>query len=86
MVGAQSIVGIHQYYIIVKYDLKGYSDQAGLSDKQQTLTDTSVEAVDVDIALKFKNFLVDEGGNDIIVDVPQNFIYAFSSTVGDLHG
>ena len=30
--------------------------------------DASDEAVDGDIVLKFKNFLVEEGGHDIIVD------------------
>ena len=40
--------------MIVKYDLKGYSDQAALLEKQQTLIDASVESVDGDIALKFK--------------------------------
>ena len=46
--------------------------------------DASVEAADVDIVLKFKKLLVKEGINDIIVGVPQNFIYAFSGTVGEL--
>ena len=30
MVIDQAVVGIPQYYMIVKYDLKGYSDQAVL--------------------------------------------------------
>ena len=33
-VEAQTIICIPQYNIIVKYDLKGYSDQAALPDKQ----------------------------------------------------
>ena len=48
--------------------------------------DASVESVDGDIVLKFKKFLVEEGENVIIVDVPQNFIYAYSDTVGEGHG
>ena len=31
-------------------------------------------------------FLVEKGGNDIIVDVPQKFVYAFSDTVGEVNG
>ena len=58
MVGAEASVVIPQYYIIVRYDLKGYSDQAALPDKHHTLMDASVGAVDGDIVLKFKNFLV----------------------------
>ena len=68
MVGAQAVVGTPQYNMIVKYDLKGYADQAALLDEQQTLMDASVEAVDGDIVLKLRKFLVEEGGNDIIVD------------------
>ena len=45
-----------------------------------------VEAVDSDIVLKFKKFLVEEGENDMIFDAPQNFIYVFSGTVGEGHG
>ena len=45
--------------MIVKYDLKGYAYQAALPDKQQTIVDDSVEAVDGDIVLKFKKFLVE---------------------------
>ena len=86
MVGAQAVLCIHWYNIIVKYDLNGYADQAALPEKHQTLTDASVEAVDGDIVLKFKKFLVEEGGNDIIVDGLQNFIYAFADTVGEGHG
>ena len=54
--------------MIVKYDLKGYAEQSALPDKYQTLMDASVESVDGDIVLKFKKFLVEERGNDIIVD------------------
>ena len=72
--------------MIVKYDLKGYADQSVLTDKQQKLMDVSVEAVDSDIVLKLKKFLVEEGGNDNIVDGPQNFIYAFADTVGEGYG
>ena len=32
MVGAQVVVCITQYNMIVKYDLKGYADQAALTD------------------------------------------------------
>ena len=46
----------------------------------------SVEAVYGYTVIKFKKFLVKEGVNDIIVDGPQNFIYAFSDTVGEVHG
>ena len=81
MVGAQAVVGIPHYCMIVKYDLKGFSDQAALPDEHQTLMDAFVEAIYSDIVLKFKKFLVEEGGNEIIVDGPQNFIYAFSDTV-----
>ena len=75
MFGDQDGVGISQYNTMVKYDLKGYDDQAELPDKHQTLVDYSVKAVYGDIVLKFKKFLVEEGGNYIIVDDPQNFIY-----------
>ena len=44
--------------------------------------DTSIEAVDCDIVLKFKKFLVEEEENEISVSGPQNFIYAFVDTVG----
>ena len=47
--------------------------------------DASVEAVDGDIVLKFKKYLGEEGGNEIIVDGPRNFIYAFSEPVGGGH-
>ena len=47
--------------------------------------DASVEAVDGDIVLKFKKFLVEEGVNEIIVDGPQNFIYEFSDAFGEVH-
>ena len=81
--GAHAVVGIPQYYMVVKYDLKGYAEQAALPDEHQTLMDSSVESVDVDIVLKFNKFLVEEGVNDIIVDGPQNFIYELSDTVGE---
>ena len=71
--------------MIFKYDLKGYAEQAALPDEHQTLMDSSVESVDVDIVLKFNKFLVEEGVNDIIVDGPQNFIYELSDTVGEWH-
>ena len=61
MVGAQLVVGIPNYNMIVKYDLKGYSDQAELPDKQKTLRDASVEAIDGDIVINFKKLLVQEG-------------------------
>ena len=82
MVGAQAILGIPQYNKIGKFDLKSYAKQGALPPEQQTLMDASVESVDGDIVLKFKKFLVEEGENDIIVDGPQNFIYAYSDTVG----
>ena len=85
MFGAQAVIVIPQYNMIVKYELKGYADQAVLPEKYHTLIDDSVEAVDGDIVLKFKNFLLEEGENDIIVDGPQNFIYAFADTVGEGH-
>ena len=62
MVGAEASVVIPQYYIIVRYDLKGYSDQAALPEHHQTLMDASVEDVDCDIVIKFKKFLLEEGG------------------------
>ena len=46
----------------------------------------SVEAVDGDIVLKFKKFLVEEVENETSVSVTQKFIYAFSDTVGEGHG
>ena len=58
VVGSHSIVGIPQYNMIVKYDLKGYYDQAALPDKEQTFMDASVEDVDGYIVLKFNKFLV----------------------------
>ena len=48
--------------------------------------DASVEALDGDIVLKFNKLLVEEGRNEISASVPQNFIYAFSDTVGEGHG
>ena len=68
MVGAQVVLGIPQYYMIVKYDLKVYTDQATLTYEQQTLIDASVEVVYGDIFLKFKNFLLEEGENGIIIN------------------
>ena len=46
MIGDQAVVGIPQYKMIVKYDLKGYADQEALPEKHQTLMGASVEAVD----------------------------------------
>ena len=46
----------------------------------------SVEAVYGDILIKFEKLLVEEGRNEISASVPQNFIYAFSDTVGEGHG
>ena len=48
--------------------------------------DSSVETGDGDIVIKFKKFLAEEGGNDMIFDDPQNFIYVFSDTVREGHG
>ena len=59
MVGDQSVVGITQYYMIIRYDLKVYDDQLALPDKQQTLMDDSVDAIYGDIVLKLNHFLVD---------------------------
>ena len=67
VVGSQTIIGIPQYNMIVKYDLKGYSDQALLPDEQQTLMDASIEALDGVIVLNFKKFLLEEWENDIIL-------------------
>ena len=47
--------------MIVKYDLKGYYEKSALPYEQQTLMDASVEAVDGEIVLKLKKFLVEEG-------------------------
>ena len=46
----------------------------------------SVEAVDGDIVIKFKKFLVEEGENEISFSGPQNFIYTFSDNFGEGHG
>ena len=46
--------------------------------------DAYIEAVYCDILLKFKKFLVEEGGDEI--SVSQIFIYAFSDTVGEGNG
>ena len=54
--------------MIVKYDRKGYSDQGTLLDEHQTTMNDSVEAVNGDIVLKFKKFLLEEGESDLIVD------------------
>ena len=43
--------------------------------------DASVEAVDGDMILRFKNFLLEEGDNEI--SISQNFIYAFTDTVSE---
>ena len=48
--------------------------------------DASVQAVYGEIVLKFKKFLVEEGGNDNILYVPQNFINKCSGIVGEGHG
>ena len=48
--------------------------------------DASVEAVDGNILLKFKRFLVEGGENEISVSGTHNFIYGFSDTVGKGHG
>ena len=42
----------------MKYELKGYTDQAALPYEQKTLMDAYVEAVDGNIVLKFKKFLI----------------------------
>ena len=70
--------------MIVMHDLKGYSDQAALPYKHQTLMDDSVEVVDGNIVLKFKKFLVEKGENEI--SASQNSIYTFYDTVGEGHG
>ena len=46
--------------------------------------DASVKALDGEILLKLKKFVLEEGGNEI--SVSQNFIHAFSDTIGDGHG
>ena len=48
--------------------------------------DAYSEAVDGDIVLKFKKFLVEEGGNYIIFDGSHKFIYAFDETIGEGNG
>ena len=48
--------------------------------------DASDESVDSGIVIKFKKLLVEEGENEISVIGPQNFIHAFSGTVGEGHG
>ena len=88
VIGAQAVIGIPQYNIIFQYDLKGQAEQVALPDEHHALMDASVEAIDGDIVLKFKKFLLEQGQgvNDIIVDGPQNFIYAFSDIVGEGQG
>ena len=85
-VGAQVVVGIPKYNMIVNYGLKGYADQAALPYEHQALINYSVEAVDGDMVLKFKKFLVEDGENVILVDGPQKFVYAFSDTVSEVYG
>ena len=58
MVISQAIVGIPHYYMIVKYNLKGYAYESALQDEYQTLMDASVEALNGYTVLKFKKFLV----------------------------
>ena len=77
MVGDQAVIGIYNYYMIFKSGLKGYSDQVALPYKHQKFMDASVEAIDDDIVLKFKNLLIEEGGNYTIVDCLPTFIYEF---------
>ena len=77
MVEDQAFIGIYNYYMIFKSGLNGYSDQVALPDKHQKFMDASVEAIDDDIVLKFKNLLIEEGGNDTIVDCLPTFIYEF---------
>ena len=48
--------------------------------------DASSKAVDGDIVLELKKFLVEEGENEISVSGPQNFICAYADTVGEGHG
>ena len=45
----------------------------------------SIDSIYVDIVLNLNKFQVEEGEKDIIVDGPQNFIYAFYDTVGKGH-
>ena len=56
--GVQDCVCIPQYNMIFKYYFKGCADQSLLPYEQQTFMDTSIEAIDGDIILKFNNFLV----------------------------
>ena len=86
MAGSHTFVGIPQCNMIVKYDLKGYSDKAALTEEQNTLMYVYIEAVDGGIVLKFNKFLLEEVENEIIVDGPQKIIYVFSDTVGERHG
>ena len=48
--------------------------------------DASIEAVYGDIVFKAKKFVVEEGGDEIIVSGPQKFFYYFSDTIGEGHG
>ena len=48
--------------------------------------DASIDAVDGEILLQFKNLLVEDRENEISVSGPQKLIYAFSDTVGEVHG
>ena len=86
VVGSCAIVDISQYNMIVNYNLKGYAYQSALPYKYQTLMDSYVEAVDCDKVLNFKKLLLEEGGNDIIFNGPDNFIYAFYDTFGEGRG
>ena len=54
MIGAQAAVGIPQYNTIVKYDLKGCSDQEALPYKHKRLMDAFIEAAYSEILFKFK--------------------------------
>ena len=58
MVGAKAVAVIPHYYMIVKYVLKGYDDQVALLEKQKTRMDASIEALDGDMVLNFKMFLL----------------------------
>ena len=72
--------------MIVKYDFRVNSEQSLLLYEQQKFMDTSIEAVDGDIVLKFNKFLVEERENEISFSGPQNFIYGFFESVGEGHG
>ena len=70
MFGDQASFGIPRYTMSVKYDLNVYTEKSALPDEQQTLMDISVEAVDGDIVLEFKKFLVEEGEITLLSMVP----------------